>query len=408
MEAAVSAVASAAACSPVLTLTVAGRAALTRLASSLGVTPGSAETEMPLSLPGSPPQRCTSCRRPATTMVPPMEPESPHVNTPATLTCCRPAGAATSNVSPGFRPVLSAKLLMMRPRCAACTLAAGDDAGLVERLARVGGQQGRGAAGLDGLAVDDRGAQRLVGAGGLGDARHRLDLREHRRRCSVCGLRRCRDAGERRLWRDLHGGALERGLEDVGEAVVDLVGQHVRAGDHRHAEQDRQDGEDRAEWPAGQAAEGEAGHRRHLEVLDGVVDGVAGHAVLVQLDAAVLEEHDAVGDARGAGVVGDHDDGLAELVDAAAEQVEDLAAGAGVEVAGRLVGEQDGRPGDERAGDGDALLLAAGELGRAVGQAVLQADGLDHGAPPGLVRLAAGERERQRRCSRRRSAWPAG
>ena len=119
MEAAVSAVASAAACSPVLTLSVAGRAALTRLASSLGVTPGSAATEMPLSLPGSPPQRCTSCRLPATTMVPPMEPESPHVKTPATLTCCRPAGAATSNVSPGFRPVLSAKLLMMATSFAA-------------------------------------------------------------------------------------------------------------------------------------------------------------------------------------------------------------------------------------------------------------------------------------------------
>ena len=47
------------------------------------------------------------------TMVPPMEPESPHVNTPATLTCCSPAGAATSKLSPGFRSSLSAKLLMM-------------------------------------------------------------------------------------------------------------------------------------------------------------------------------------------------------------------------------------------------------------------------------------------------------
>ena len=48
MASAVSAVASAAACSPVLTLTPAGMAALTRAASSLGVTPGSAEIEMPL------------------------------------------------------------------------------------------------------------------------------------------------------------------------------------------------------------------------------------------------------------------------------------------------------------------------------------------------------------------------
>src|SRR3712207_8863865 len=43
-----------------------------------------------------------------------------------------------------------------------------------------------------------------------------------------------------------------------------------------------------------------------------------------------------------------------------------LGARAGVEVAGRLVGEHDGRLGDERAGDGDALLLAARHLGRPV------------------------------------------
>ena len=35
-----------------------------------------------------------------------------------------------------------------------------------------------------------------------------------------------------------------------------------------------------------------------------------------------------------------------------------------VEIAGRLVGEQHVGLGDDRAGDGDALLLAAGKLGR--------------------------------------------
>ena len=38
----------------------------------------------------------------------------------------------------------------------------------------------------------------------------------------------------------------------------------------------------------------------------------------------------------------------------------------GVEVAGRLVGEQDGRVGDDRARDRDALLLPARELARRV------------------------------------------
>ena len=39
---------------------------------------------------------------------------------------------------------------------------------------------------------------------------------------------------------------------------------------------------------------------------------------------------------------------------------------AAVEVAGRLVGQQHGRVGDDRARDRDALLLAAGELVRGV------------------------------------------
>ena len=43
--------------------------------------------------------------------------------------------------------------------------------------------------------------------------------------------------------------------------------------------------------------------------------------------------------------MGDHDDGLAELVDRAAQEAEDLGAGARVEVAGRLVGEDDRRAG---------------------------------------------------------------
>ena len=47
------------------------------------------------------------------------------------------------------------------------------------------------------------------------------------------------------------------------------------------------------------------------------------------------------------------------------------------------------------AGDGDALLLAAGELGRAVLEAVPQADGLDHVVEPSRVGLAAGKRAGQ-------------
>ena len=61
--------------------------------------------------------------------------------------------------------------------------------------------------------------------------------------------------------------------------------------------------------------------------------------------------------------VGHHDDGRAFLVELA-EHAHDFFAVRRVEVAGRLVGEdQLGLP-DKRAGDGDALLLAARQLGR--------------------------------------------
>ena len=57
----------------------------------------------------------------------------------------------------------------------------------------------------------------------------------------------------------------------------------------------------------------------------------------------------------------------------AAQEAQHLGAGARVEVAGRLVGEDDLGSAGERPGDGDPLLLAAGELARPVVQPVAQA-----------------------------------
>ena len=65
-----------------------------------------------------------------------------------------------------------------------------------------------------------------------------------------------------------------------------------------------------------------------------------------------------IGVRRGGGVVGDHHDRLAELAHRPAHEVEDLGAGAGVEVAGWLVGKDDRRTRRQRAGDGHPLLLA--------------------------------------------------
>ena len=61
---------------------------------------------------------------------------------------------------------------------------------------------------------------------------------------------------------------------------------------------------------------------------------------------------------------------------------EHLGAGARVEVAGRLVGEDDLRPAGQRPRGRDPLLLAAGELARPVAQPVAQADGVDDRCRP--------------------------
>ena len=58
--------------------------------------------------------------------------------------------------------------------------------------------------------------------------------------------------------------------------------------------------------------------------------------------------------------MGDHNDGLAELLAGHLEQAQHILAGFGVEVSGRLVGKDDGRLGSERTRDGDPLLLTAG------------------------------------------------
>ena len=117
-------------------------------------------------------------------------------------------------------------------------------------------------------------------------------------------------------------------------------------------------------------------------------------------DPAVADDEDAVGVGRRLRVVGDEHDRLAALDARAPQRVEDLGAGRVVEVAGRLVGEQERRSGDERPGDGDALLLAGRELVGLVALLAGQVDERDDVADPlGQLapgRVVAGDRERQR------------
>jgi len=67
-----------------------------------------------------------------------------------------------------------------------------------------------------------------------------------------------------------------------------------------------------------------------------------------------------VGIAGGTGVVGHHYDGFVEFVDKAGHEDQDLFGRDPVQIAGRLIGNEDHRIGDYGSGDGNPLLLAAG------------------------------------------------
>ena len=93
-------------------------------------------------------------------------------------------------------------------------------------------------------------------------------------------------------------------------------------------------------------------------------------------------------------VVGDQDEGGATAGVEFEQQVADVLAGGMVERAGRFVGEQDARAGDEGTCQRHALLLATGQLARVVAGAMGQADLGQHLVHPCAV-LASGQFQRQ-------------
>ena len=89
---------------------------------------------------------------------------------------------------------------------------------------------------------------------------------------------------------------------------------------------------------------------------------------------ALVEMQRALGARRRVRIVRHHDDGLALVAIERLQQIEDLVARLAIEVARRLVAEQQRRVGDDRARDADALLLAARELARIVVHPLAEAD----------------------------------
>ena len=84
-----------------------------------------------------------------------------------------------------------------------------------------------------------------------------------------------------------------------------------------------------------------------------------------------------------------------QVVDAGPQQGQHLVRGRGVEGAGRLVGQDDRGVGDQRPGDRDALLLAAGELRGQPPAPVAEPDLLEQRAYPLPVDAVSGQPDGQ-------------
>jgi len=93
---------------------------------------------------------------------------------------------------------------------------------------------------------------------------------------------------------------------------------------------------------------------------------------LFRLENPVFEGQAAIHAVGQGQVVGDHDGGERHFAAQLLQQGKDHVAGAAVEVAGGLVGKEQGRFHDECPGQGGALLLAAGEFANLVMQPVAQ------------------------------------
>ena len=86
-------------------------------------------------------------------------------------------------------------------------------------------------------------------------------------------------------------------------------------------------------------------------------------------------QHPCLKDLQQAVVVGGQQDGGVVLLRQVAEEVEHFAGGCGIEVAGDLVGDEEGGAVEESAGEGDALAFAAAEGVGLEGARARQADG---------------------------------
>ena len=227
-----------------------------------------------------------------------------------------------------------------------------------------------------------------------------------------------------------HGGGARDDHQKIGSEALDLLADRlVRAltdrdhGDQRgYADEDAQHGERGSHLVAGERLQcsghdhqGEGLHsaraaaacdrRRRLSssrrqagrypVSDFRRPWPDGRLSFVRYHLAVPHGDDAIGIGRDIGFMGDDDNGNATLAIERLQRLHDLMRVPGIEIAGRLVRKQQDRIVDQGARDGDALLLAAGQLPGRVALPVGQAEQLERRPRPLGALGSAG-------CARRR------
>ena len=106
-------------------------------------------------------------------------------------------------------------------------------------------------------------------------------------------------------------------------------------------------------------------------------DAHAGTARRPALDPSGAQSHDTVAARRERRIVRDEDEGRGALAMTLEQRSMICVPGILVEIAGRLVGDEDGRTGRQRARQRHALLLAAGQLRRIMRKPLAEADRLE-------------------------------
>ena len=118
-------------------------------------------------------------------------------------------------------------------------------------------------------------------------------------------------------------------------------------------------------------------------------------AALNRFDAPIAESHESVGNGGGFLAVSGENRGGVLFASEALQKIEDHITGGGVEIAGGLVGEKELWRVHQRAGDGHALHLAAGELVRKTVAEAVEFDPAQTFAGGGAGMADASEEQRQ-------------